>query len=172
MPPHGLSAHAAGFPGRTDDESGRGLAGKPLPVEEPGGVTRGQGRRHLHLDGEQLAAAVDERIDLQPGHRAPVIETVAHTVGVDGLLEVGDHRGFEQRPRHRAIKHVPGRLQTNQIAHQTGVHEIQLGRLDHALAKIAVERRQMAARPASDSLTFFMTEKRRDPVGTQPPGRG
>ena len=53
-----------------------------------------------------------------------------------------DHPGLEERPSQRVGRQLPGRLDAQQPDDETGLVEVELGRLDETLVEVAVVRRQ------------------------------
>jgi len=76
--------------------------------------------------------------------RVPEEREIRPATGVEAVFEGLDHDGvLEERPPRRVRRHLADVLDTEEVAGQSHVVEVELGRLDEALADVGEEGRQL-----------------------------
>ncbi len=136
-------------PGRGADQQraalprGGGVARPGVQAAQPVALERGAG---FHLHRPPLAGALDQQVDLIDSIAAPEIHAVGQAMVAQVLQVLGHQHVLDQGTTHRVVGQRLGAADAQQPGSQTGVVEVQLGRLYQPLAEVAVIRRQ----PESD----------------------
>ena len=96
----------------------------------------------LDLDGEQLLAIVDDKVNLVPGAVPPEVQRRRDAPVGKRFQVLSRDEGFEDGAAHGMQPDVPWVPDAENVAQKPGVQEVQLGRPDDALGEVSVMRWQ------------------------------